>query len=153
MKRLTIPTGCGAAAGAAGGPPARKVAQEIRSREYRQEDCRERDDGCLGQMRDGGKRAGGTSQEHAAPAVRTVQQPPENQEQHENEEIEQQLRLRVARFENDVGERDHERQVRGDERRQTSGEDHGEDGEERQRQPDVPALGHHEYSSSLMAGL
>ena len=72
---------------------------------------------------------------------RSCQQPTKTREE---QEVEKQLRLRVPGFEDEIPERDDRDQVRCHQRRQLPGEDHRERRQQRQRQPDVPALRHHE---------
>jgi len=69
-----------------------------------------------------------------------LEQVAERQERDEDQEIEEQLRLRVPRLEDEVPEGDDEGQVRRDERRQVPREDRPQQRKQDERQADVPPL-------------
>ena len=95
-------------------------------------------------MGERGQHADPGGHQQAAGSVWRLQELPEADEDGEEQEVEKQLRLRVPGFEDEIPERDDRGQVRGHQRRQLPGEDHRERRQQRQRQPDVPALRHHE---------
>src|SRR6185295_18763227 len=78
---------------------------------------------------------------HASSAVAQAKQVPAAEKCYEEEEIKEQLWLRISRLEDEQPERDDETEVQRDERRQLVREDHAERGEQNDRQANVPDFG------------